>query len=240
MSHRRAGGAFTLIELLVVIAIIGVLASLLMPALGTARRAAVRTNCLSNMRNMSMAHYMYTMAYNGHFVDVGLAHGGAHGQEEVAWINTLQRYYENELLARSPADDSPHWTTPIAGSTSQYRRASYGVNDFLTDYGPQGYSARTLSQVRSPGETVLFLIMAYEGPFAGSDHVHAAGWAAINTPEAIARRAAEQSQINAHGGPPASPESVSNYAFLDGRAATLEFREVFYSLDNNRFVARRP
>jgi prepilin-type N-terminal cleavage/methylation domain-containing protein len=236
----RSQRAFTIIELLVVIAIIGILASLLFPALSEAKRAANRTKCLNNMRGLAVAHAMYSSAHDDQIINVGLAHGGAHSHEEIAWINTLQRYYGSTLLARSPADNSPYWTTPLPGTTDQYRRTSYGMNDFLTDYGPPDYSARNTRQVENPSGTVLFLIMAYTGTFAGSDHVHAANWAAVDTPGQIAATAATQCQTNAHGGPPGHPESVSNYAFLDGRAETLRFIEVFRSLADNKFVARRP
>ena len=59
MARLRHCG-FTLIELLVVIAIIAILASILFPVFSRARAKARQTSCSSNMRQLAMAHTMYS------------------------------------------------------------------------------------------------------------------------------------------------------------------------------------
>ncbi len=56
---RKRHLGFTLIELLVVIAIIAILAALLLPALQTAKEAARRTKCLSNLMQIGRAISLY-------------------------------------------------------------------------------------------------------------------------------------------------------------------------------------
>ena len=58
---------FTLIELLVVIAIIGILASLLMPALAKAKEKSKRVVCANHLHQLSVAFISYAQDYDGRF-----------------------------------------------------------------------------------------------------------------------------------------------------------------------------
>jgi prepilin-type N-terminal cleavage/methylation domain-containing protein len=148
--HQRCP-AFTLIELLVVIAVIALLIGILLPALGSARRSAMTARCLSNIRQLEMAHVLYMNDYREYFVDAGLAHGGISSPRE-AWPVGLAEYGGSGLVIRSPVDRSRFWPVSEGGEDEgltlkqalelleagqavqgpMARWTSYGLNNFTT------------------------------------------------------------------------------------------------------------
>lgn len=128
------------------------------------------------------------------------------------------------------------------------RWSSYGLNDYLTTKGPSyddprlGRSIRpwrTLNGIEWPSTTVQFLCMTWGDPpgeaaFAKSDHVHVADWFADDQTQSAAL-AAQEMQLNAHGGEPDSPRGRSTYGFLDGHAEIAPFGKVYRGYYDNDF-----
>ena len=114
--------SFTLIELLVVIAIIAILASIMMPALSSAREAGKRTVCLSNLKQIGTAMEMY-IQYNRNRLPYCRSYPGnpADGEEYLPSLpDTLQPYLEQKNIFECPSD------TPADGTNGKTLFLAWG------------------------------------------------------------------------------------------------------------------
>ncbi|MEX0792892.1 MAG: DUF1559 domain-containing protein [Pirellulaceae bacterium] len=105
-SLKRSG--FTLVELLVVIAIIGVLVSLLLPAVQQAREAARRMQCTNHLKQIGLALHNYHDTYTRFPYGYRLGQAGNRDM----WFQRLLPFVEQEALqevyelcSRTPTSD---------------------------------------------------------------------------------------------------------------------------------------
>lgn len=156
MTNRKG---FTLIELLVVIAIIGLLSSVVLASLNTARSRANDAKRLSDIRQVQRALELFATDNNGRYPDTGSVwrsqcpSWGGHAQQSV--IPGLVPTYMSQL----PAD--PQMNT--AASTCCYMYISNGVEYGFMDYNCPTVNFATQPTMQSP----LYRVWAVWTPAVG-------------------------------------------------------------------------
>jgi prepilin-type N-terminal cleavage/methylation domain-containing protein/prepilin-type processing-associated H-X9-DG protein len=107
--------AFTLVEVLVVIAVIGILIGLLLPAIQGARESARRTQCVNNLRNLSVACLAYEASKGT------LPPGAANADEEkkngLGWPVLILTHLEEDAVSQQALSqydiEGDAYTSPV-------------------------------------------------------------------------------------------------------------------------------
>lgn len=231
MRRANRAPAFTLVELLVVIGIVAVLIAILLPALNSARRAADRTKCLSNLRSLAIAQVMFAAENKNALVEASAGQG-----EQGSWVTQLQRYSATPLVRRCPSDKSPYFDTPyILGGVPILRTCSYAINNYVS---PKHFGGtvrrRVITQVRSSSLVIQFGELSAFGS-AVNDHLHVDGFYSKVSETLTLRKISGELDIGRHDGRFYRWDAVLNYSFIDGHAESLPLSAVYTNPENNRF-----
>ena len=168
----RANNGFTLIGLLVVIAVIAILAAILFPVFAQAREKARSISCLSNMKQLGTATYLYIQDYDETFPLDG------HTTNEDSWVFNLDAYVKNKQILRCPSDTSTNWYPRPAGDFTAARFTSYGTNMWMAPLlaGETGTGTHGYTQLASITSSASTIYSAETEKNIIADHFHSAWW----------------------------------------------------------------
>jgi len=144
-SLRRRSG-FSLVELLVVIAIIGILASLLLPALKTAKDLAKEISCANMLKQHTTSAFMYTDDNFGFFMP--------HLVSSTPWYLYLDSdAIKNKERFKCPSADAAKWSD---FELLPNYRPMYGYNRCLAVGNGSTVRPPKNFTIKNPSKTVIF------------------------------------------------------------------------------------
>lgn len=145
--------AFTLIELLVVIAIIAILAAILFPVFAQAKEAAKKTSCLSNLKQIGVATFLYMGDYDDVACQTSWESAltpqpfNPGGTYQIHWTYLMQPYIKNWNIFSCPSDSAPVTPShPCPNGNADIGKFN-GAGQMYCDWQVQTYSYITAYNV---------------------------------------------------------------------------------------------
>jgi prepilin-type processing-associated H-X9-DG protein len=163
-----------MVELLAVVGIIGLLALLVVPAIGNSRVAAWQAGCASNLRQIGGAVALFAADNDGNLPETTHSTGA---RLERAWVYTLAHYLNDMDTVRiCPAD--PLAKQRLAADGTSYTLNSYLFVQQFDPFGrPVGQSYNNVKRIPRPERTPLaFNVADRAGVGVSSDHTHSERW----------------------------------------------------------------